>query len=186
MLYLASKSPRRRELLAQIRVAFECLDVDVPEVLAPGEAPEAFVRRLARDKAGAGLEIVADADAGARVLGADTIVLIDDLVLGKPRDRDEGLAMLARLSGRKHRVLSAVALATGGDIRTELSDSEVEFREIGAAERERYWDSGEPADKAGGYAIQGAATLFVKHLSGSYSGVMGLPLYETGKLLAQS
>lgn len=186
MLYLASKSPRRRELLAQIRVAFECLDVDVPEVLAPGEAPEAFVRRLARDKAGAGLEIVADADADARVLGADTIVLIDDLVLGKPRDRDEGLAMLARLSGRKHRVLSAVALATGGDIRTELSDSEVEFREIGAAERERYWDSGEPADKAGGYAIQGAGALFVKHLSGSYSGVMGLPLYETGKLLAQS
>lgn len=201
MLYLASKSPRRRELLAQIRVAFECLDVDVPEVLAPGETPEAFVRRLARDKAGAGLEIVADdgqgrsnaagagragAVAGARVLGADTIVLIDDTVLGKPRDRDEGLAMLARLSGRKHRVLSAVALATGGDIRTELSDSEVEFREIGAAERERYWDSGEPADKAGGYAIQGIGALFVKHLSGSYSGVMGLPLYETGKLLAQS
>jgi septum formation protein len=183
MLYLASKSPRRRELLAQIRVVFECLDVDVPEVLAPGEAPEAFVRRLARDKAGAGLARVGDA--GARVLGADTIVLIDDRVLGKPRDRDEGLAMLARLSGRKHRVLSAVALAAGGDIRTELSDSEVEFREIGAAERERYWDSGEPADKAGGYAIQGAGALFVKHLSGSYSGVMGLPLYETGRLLAR-
>lgn len=198
MLYLASKSPRRRELLAQIRVEFECIDVDVPEVLAPGEAPEVFVRRLAQDKAGAGFARLADAEqgrsnaagagraeavAGSRVLGADTIVLIDGIVLGKPRDRDDGLAMLARLSGRKHRVLTAVALASGRGISTELSSSEVEFREISEDERGRYWDSGEPADKAGGYAIQGIGALFVKHLSGSYSGVMGLPLYETGKLL---
>ena len=181
MLYLASKSPRRRELLAQIHVEFECIDVDVPEVLAPGEAPEAFVRRLAQDKARAGFAQLAEA--GARVLGADTIVLIDGLVMGKPRDRDDGLAMLARLSGRKHRVLSAVALASGRGINTELSSSEVEFREISEDERGHYWDSGEPADKAGGYAIQGIGALFVKHLSGSYSGVMGLPLYETGQLL---
>lgn len=184
MLYLASKSPRRRELLAQIRVEFECVDVDVPEVLQPGEAPEAFVRRLAQDKARAGFARLADPE--ARVLGADTIVLIDNTVLGKPRDRDDGLAMLKRLSGRKHRVLSAVALATGRGIATELSVSEVEFREIGADERERYWNSGEPVDKAGAYAIQGLGALFIRHLSGSYSGVMGLPLYETGGLLAAS
>lgn len=182
MLYLASKSPRRRELLAQIRVEFECIDVDVPEVREPGEAPEVLARRLAQDKARAGFAQLADPE--ARVLGADTIVVIDDTVLGKPRDRDDALAMLKRLSGRKHRVLSAVALATGRGIIAELSVSEVEFREIDADERARYWDSGEPADKAGGYAIQGLGALFVRHLSGSYSGVMGLPLYETGKLLA--
>lgn len=182
MLYLASKSPRRRELLAQIRVEFECIDVDVPEERRPGESPEAMALRLARDKARAGFEKLSDRS--ARVLGADTIVLIDDIVLGKPRDRDDGLAMLGRLSGRKHRVLSAVALVTGRGTATELSVSEVEFREIGDEECARYWDSGEPADKAGGYAIQGLGALFIKHLSGSYSGVMGLPLYETGRLLA--
>lgn len=182
MLYLASQSPRRRELLAQIRVEFECLDINVPEIPKPGETPEVFVRRLAVEKSQAGYRQLGDAK--AFVLGADTIVLIDNKALGKPRDRNDGLAMLARLSGRKHHVLTAVALTGSLGTQTELSVSEVEFREISAEERELYWDSGEPADKAGAYAIQGIGAIFIKHLSGSYSGVMGLPLYETGKLLA--
>ena len=182
MLYLASKSPRRRELLTQIHVEFQCLDIDIPEVRKPGEPPEAFVKRMAVEKAQAGLRMVQVQN--AFVLGADTIVLLDNQIMGKPKDRNDGLAMLSRLSGRKHKVLSAVALTHALITSVELSISEVEFREINAEERELYWDSGEPADKAGAYGIQGIGAIFIKHLSGSYSGVMGLPLYETGKLLA--
>lgn len=182
MIYLASKSPRRRELLRQIRVEFECVDVDVPEVPAAGEKPWDYAVRVAQAKARAGYERLRDR--GFWVLGADTVVTIDGLILGKPGERNDALRMLSRLSGRTHTVITAVALTGPGPELLEVSRSEVTFREIGAEEQELYWQSGEPADKAGAYAIQGLAAVFVKHLSGSYSGVVGLPLYETGKLLA--
>lgn len=182
MLYLASQSPRRSELLQQIHVEFERVKVDVPEILHADEAPTVFVKRLAVAKARAGFEAVADQQ--AQVLGADTIVVIDDLILGKPKDKNDALVMLTLLSGRTHRVMTAVALLSSVAEEVEISISEVTFREISAEERELYWDSGEPADKAGSYAIQGIGAIFIKHLTGSYSGVMGLPLYETGKLLA--
>jgi septum formation protein len=181
MIYLASKSPRRRELLRQIRVEFECVDVDVPETPFADEEPRTYAARIARAKAWAGYERLEGC--AAWVLGADTVVSIDGLILGKPRDRDDGLRMLSRLSGRTHAVITAVALAGPGPERLEVSCSEVTFREIATEEREHYWQSGEPADKAGGYAIQGVAAVFVRQLSGSYSGVVGLPLYETGRLL---
>jgi septum formation protein len=182
MLYLASKSPRRRELLRQIRVEFECVDVDVPETPAANEKPQDYAVRVAQAKARAGYGRIQDRE--ACVLGADTVVAIDNLILGKPRDRSDGIRMLSRLSGRTHTVITAVVLAGPGVELLEVARSEVTFREISAEEQELYWQCGEPLDKAGGYAIQGIAAVFVKHLSGSYSGVVGLPLYETGKLLA--
>jgi septum formation protein len=182
MLYLASKSPRRRELLRQIRVEFECVDVDVPEIPAAGEKPQDYAVRVAQAKARAGYERLRDRTPW--VLGADTVVTVDGLILEKPRDRGDALRMLSRLSGRTHTVITAVALVGPGPELLEVSRSEVTFREISVEEQELYWQSGEPADKAGAYAIQGIAAVFVKHLSGSYSGVVGLPLYETGKLLA--
>ncbi len=182
MIYLASKSPRRRELLQQIHVEFKCLDVDVPEEPVTGEKPRDYAVRVARAKARAGYERLDDRTGW--VLGADTVVTIDGLILGKPRDHDDCIRMLSRLSGRAHTVITAVALAGPGPELLEVSCSEVSFREISAEERELYWQSGEPADKAGAYAIQGMAAVFIKHLSGSYSGVVGLPLYETAGLLA--
>jgi len=180
-LYLASTSPRRRELLSQIGVSFQTVTPDIPEQPLPDESPEAYVRRLAQDKARAGLALV---DGPAVVIGSDTSVVLDDDILGKPRDQADGLAMLARLSGRGHRVLTAVALVDrGGRHQSRLSVSEVVFRNLGADECLAYWRTGEPADKAGAYAIQGRAAVFVEHLSGSYSGVMGLPLFETAELL---
>lgn len=182
MIYLASKSPRRRELLQQIQLEFECVDVDIPEHVQPGEPAEEYVRRIALEKAQAGYSALQDAN--ARVLGADTTVVIDDQVLGKPKNREDALQILRRLSGRTHQVLTAVALIESSSANIELSASDVTFREITDQECERYWKTGEPADKAGAYAIQGLAALFVQSLRGSYSGVMGLPLYETGKLLS--
>ena len=180
-LYLASSSPRRRELLSQIGVSFRTVSPDIPEQQLPGESPEAYVRRLALEKAAAGLGLV---DGPAIVIGSDTSVVLDDEILGKPRDRADGLAMLARLSGRSHRVMTAVALVDSrGNKQSRLSISDVNFRILSVAECESYWETGEPADKAGGYAIQGRAAVFIEHLSGSYSGVMGLPLFETAELL---
>jgi septum formation protein len=181
MLYLASKSPRRRELLQQIRVEFECVDVDVPEAPGVEEKPQDYAVRVAKAKARAGYARLQAREVW--VLGADTVVTVDGLILGKPQDRNDSLRMLSRLSGRTHTVITAVALVGPGAELLEISCSEVTFREISAAEQERYWQCGEPADKAGGYAIQGMAAVFVKHLAGSYSGVVGLPLYETAKLL---
>jgi septum formation protein len=180
-IYLASSSPRRRELLSQIGVSFQALSPDIPEQPLPDESPEAYVRRLALEKAAAGLAL---ADGPAIVIGSDTSVVLDDDILGKPRDQADGLAMLARLSGRGHRVLTAVAMMdeTGRRV-SRLSVSEVVFRNLGTEECLAYWQSGEPADKAGGYAIQGRGAMFIEHLSGSYSGVMGLPLFETAELL---
>lgn len=182
VIHLASKSPRRAELLRQIGVAFEPLRVNVPEEVIPGESPEAFVQRLAREKAQAGL--IADSRRDELpVLGADTAVVVDEDVLGKPRNRADALAMLARLSGRRHLVLSAVTVANDARIESALSETSVWFREITEAEAVAYWDTGEPADKAGAYGIQGFGAIFVERIDGSYSGVMGLPVYETARLL---
>jgi len=179
-LYLASSSPRRRELLEQIGVHYKIRPVDVSERVNPGEAPEEYVLRLALAKARAGRAALA---VPAPVLGADTAVAVDDAILGKPRDRDDALAMLARLSGREHRVLSGVALVEGEREESRLSVTRVRFRVLAPGEAAAYWASGEPADKAGAYAIQGLAAVFVERIEGSYSGVMGLPLFETAELL---
>jgi septum formation protein len=181
MLVLASASPRRRELLDQIGVAYVVLAVDVDESAQPGEPPHLLVQRLARAKALAGR----GRDGGARpVLGADTIVVLQGQVFGKPRDAADAARMLRALSGRSHQVLSAVALAMpDGAISTALSDTEVQMRELSPAEIDAYWASGEPEGKAGAYAIQGRGAVFIRHIRGSYSGVMGLPLYETAALL---
>jgi septum formation protein len=182
LVYLASASPRRGELLEQIRIPYERLEVDVAEVQGEDEAPEVFVLRMALAKARAGWLRVED---DFPVLGADTVVVIEGEVLGKPRDRADALAMLERLSGTSHHVLTGVALAgQDGHEMSRLSVSTVTFRALSPAECEVYWETGEPADKAGAYAIQGRGGLFVERLEGSYSGVMGLPLFETGELLA--
>ncbi|MBD3671823.1 MAG: septum formation inhibitor Maf [Gammaproteobacteria bacterium] len=178
---LASSSPRRAELLAQIGVSFRTVVPEVPEEVLPLESPEAYVRRLAEDKAVAGLALT---EAPAVVVGSDTTVVLDDTILGKPRHRADALDMLARLSGRSHRVMSAVAVTDHhGRCHSRVSISEVGFRSLSVAECEAYWETGEPVDKAGAYAIQGLAAVFVERLAGSYSGVMGLPLYETAQLL---
>ncbi|WP_372017572.1 Maf family protein [Pseudoxanthomonas sp. 10H] len=182
MLYLASKSPRRAELLHRLGQPHRLLDVDVPEVRAPGEGADAYVRRVARDKARAGWRQVA-AEPGARVLGADTEVVLDDEVFGKPADAADAAAMLRRLSGRTHVVLSAVVVVDAGGEREVLSTTQVRFAPLSDAQIEAYLATGEAMGKAGAYAIQGRAEAFVEHLAGSYSGVMGLPVHETARLL---
>jgi septum formation protein len=184
MLHLASRSPRRRELLARLVGRFGVLDLDVPECRGPGEPPEAYVRRVAREKAGAGLlDVVAVRD--AVVIGADTEVVLDDEVFGKPRDAADAVAMLRRLSGRTHQVISAVAMLNASREAQALSITEVSFDSLSEGDIAAYVQTGEPMGKAGGYAIQGDAERFVRHLSGSYSGVMGLPLRETSALLRE-
>lgn len=183
-LILASASPRRRELLGQIGVAFRVQVADVHEQQQPGEKPLAYVQRVALDKARA-VYSRPDATDKLPVLGADTEVVLGDEVLGKPRNREHGLAMLERLSGRSHQVLTAVALIHRGREQVRVSSSTVTFRATTAQERERYWASGEPADKAGAYAIQGRGAVFIQHLEGSFSGVMGLPVFETAELLRE-
>jgi len=202
MIYLASRSPRRRVLLDQIGVRYRTLAVDVPESQLAGEAPDAYVCRLAREKAEQGFRRVPDSarsGSGRRrqppagtpaaepvlVLGADTTVVLGGEILGKPEDPAHARDLLGRLSGRRHEVLTAVALA-GGSQGVRLSVSRVWFRRLSAPEREAYCASGEPLDKAGGYAIQGRAAAFVRRLDGSYSGVMGLPLFETAELLREA
>ncbi len=184
-LLLASRSPRRRELLGQLGLRFAVADPDVDEAPGPGEAAEDYVRRVARDKARAGARLAAAHDPALPVLGADTCILLDGRTLGKPADADEALDMLARLSGRGHLVLSGVAVAWDGRVADALSRSAVHFRPLSEAERRAYVAHGEPLDKAGAYAIQGLGAMFVTHLEGSYSGVMGLPLFETARLLLE-
>ena len=212
MIHLASKSPRRRLLLDQIGVDYTIVDAPIDEVRQAGEPPGRFVERMAREKAQAGLAALGDARTGP-VLAADTAVVVDERVLGKPRDVEHAMKMLGALSGRMHRVISAVALAgidarsagdgvvdsearepTAGPVaddeprvpRVMTCVSRVWFREIGLDERRGYCASGEPLDKAGAYAIQGRAAIFVARLDGSYSGVMGLPLFETASLLREA
>jgi len=178
---LASASPRRRALLDQIGVAHRVLPAHIDESQHCGESARDYVERMARSKA---LAVLPQA-AALPVLAADTVVVLEGAAHGKPRDRAHGLAMLAALSGHTHEVLTAVAIArVGHPVRSRLSVSRVHMRVISESERAAYWDSGEPHDKAGAYAIQGLGAVFIEWLQGSYSGVMGLPLYETAKLLA--
>ncbi len=179
LLCLASVSPRRHELLAQIGVPHTIVGAHIDETALPDEAPREYVMRMARAKALA----VRQKGETLPVLAADTTVVLDDVIFGKPKGRADGLAMLSQLSGRAHDVLTAVALSVGADVSVSLSTSEVRFRPLSALECAAYWESGEPHDKAGGYAIQGRGAVFIEWLSGSYSGVMGLPLYETAELL---
>ena len=183
-LYLASASPRRSELLRQIGVPFRVQPPDIKEEQLPGEAPDVYVRRLAAAKADAVWAAVRQEQRA--VLAADTAVVLDGAVLGKPKDSAEAETMLRRLSGRAHQVLTALALRNGDDRVTLLSASEVRFRTTTEAERLAYCATGEPFDKAGGYGIQGHAAVFVEELRGSYSGVVGLPLFETAALLARA
>lgn len=184
MLYLASKSPRRRDLLGRLGLPFGVLDLDIPEHRQPGEPAEDYVRRVAREKAGAGLLTVVG-NPSAVVLGADTEVVLDDEVFGKPRDDADAAAMLRKLSGRSHRVISAVSLVSPAREVQGMSVSEVTFAELSDDQITAYVATGEPTGKAGAYAIQGGAEMFITRLSGSYSGVMGLPLYETACLLRE-
>ena len=184
LVYLASASPRRRALLEQIGVPFRVLTVSIDESIAPAETPVEYVSRLAAAKAGAARGQSELAEFPDRpVLAADTAVVFDDEILGKPVDRADGLRMLKILSGRTHEVLTAVALASAARVAVCHCRSEVTFRAISSAEARDYWDTGEPQDKAGGYAIQGLGAVFISELRGSYSGVMGLPLYETAAFL---
>ena len=179
--HLASASPRRRELLEQIGVPVQRVLCAVDEQVRPGEAAADYVQRVTRDKVQAG---VAAAPVGAVVLAADTAVVLDGRILGKPADRAQGLAMLRALSGREHQVMTALAVARGPEARLQLVTSKVRFGTLSEAQIAAYWDTGEPADKAGGYGIQGLGAVFVEHLEGSYSAVVGLPLAETAQLLA--
>jgi len=182
-LILASTSPRRAELLRQIGVSFTQCAVEIDETPHSGESVAQTALRLARAKAEAGVRAAAPTQA---VLAADTLIGFERAALGKPRDRDDFLAMLRHLSGRQHEVYTAVALAQANEIKAFLSVSHVSFRPLFENEMIAYWDTGEPADKAGGYAIQGLAGTFITRLEGSYSGVMGLPLFETAELLRQA
>jgi septum formation protein len=193
-IYLASRSPRRRELLKQLGVKFDPLllrlsgprGADIDETQHPGESGADYVERTAREKAAFGLQVLGMRSMVQRpVLAADTVVIVDGDVLGKPANRAEAQAFLKRLSGRVHEVRTTVALAMEGPVMSSTSVSTVTFRAITDDEAQRYCSTSEPYDKAGGYGIQGLAALFVERIEGSYTGIMGLPLYETGRLLMQ-
>ncbi len=183
-IYLASKSPRRRELLSQIGVEFSVLSVDVDESRLGDEAPATYVERVAIAKAQAGWDSL-DNDNKRPVLGSDTSVVLADSILGKPKNNDDACRMLQQLSGRNHQVMTAVAIVRGTQIECELVISEVSFATLTTAEIEWYLSTKEGVDKAGGYAIQGLAAIFIKHIQGSYSGIMGLPVRETALLLGK-
>ena len=179
VLCLGSVSPRRRELLAQIGVPFIVVGPDIDEAALSGETPQQYVTRLAQEKALA----IRRGGQQLPVLGADTTVVVDGEIFGKPRDQAEAVYMLGVLSGRAHEVLTAVALADSRGVATRLNCSTVRFRRISREECLAYWETGEPRDKAGAYGIQGFGAVFIESLTGSHSGVMGLPLFETGELL---
>ena len=185
MLYLASRSPRRNQLLAQLGRPFQALDLEVVEQRAASESAQDYVCRVAADKARAGLARVLADDPQARVLGSDTEVVLDGEVFGKPANAADARAMLARLAGRTHQVMTAVVVVDARGLDSELVVSEVTFAAIESADIAAYVATGEPLDKAGAYAIQGDAERWIEHLSGSYSGVMGLPLLHTDRLLAR-
>ena len=177
-LHLASQSPRRQEILTALGLEFSAAGVDVEERRLEAEAPDVMVLRLAKAKADA-----AAAPAGTIVIGADTAVVLGDTVFGKPSDCDEAIAMLTALSGKTHLVMTGVAVRSAAGLQSAVSTTEVRFREISPDEALAYWQSGEPRDKAGAYAIQGRGGIFVAAISGSYSGVVGLPVFETARLL---
>jgi len=179
-LILASGSPRRREILAALGLDFDVRPVDADETPLPGETAAHMVDRLARVKAQAA------SAPGSVVVGADTAVVLDGEMFAKPADRDDAVRMLLRLSGREHEVLTGVAVAAGGSVDAVVSRTRVRFRDIRRDEALDYWQSGEPQDKAGGYGIQGLGGVFVSNIEGSYSGVVGLPVFETATLLAKA
>jgi septum formation protein len=181
-LVLASASPRRRELLNQLGVSYDCVPAAIDETPGPGEKPGDYVSRLAEEKASAVAFLYAGEDCA--VLAADTTVVLDDVVMGKPEDHFHGLGMLARLSGRTHSVLTAVCLHSPGGVTSELVETQVEFLQLSMEVCEAYLATDEPWDKAGGYGIQGLGGAFVRSINGSYSNVVGLPLAETWQLLA--
>ncbi len=183
-LYLASRSVRRRQLLRQIAVKFSCRTAAVDEAVLDGEKPAVYVERLAIEKA---QDVAGSVGQGnSAVLAADTAVVLGGRIFGKPANREDAREMLRALSGKGHQVFTAVAMSVDGKTDTRLSVSEVMIRPLSEALIERYWQTGEPAGKAGGYAIQGYAAGFIESLTGSYSGVMGLPLCETVELLEQA
>ena len=182
--WLASTSPRRRELLTQIGIPFTVVQASVDESRLSGETPQAYVKRLSVAKACAGeVAVRANHMQPAPVIGADTSVVLGDTILGKPANQAEAVDMLLSLSGREHVVLTAVAVTEDGQHQARLSETRVRFREISVAEARAYWNTGEPRDKAGAYGIQGLGAVFVESISGSYSGVVGLPIFETTELL---
>jgi nucleoside triphosphate pyrophosphatase len=176
---LASASPRRRELLDQIQVSYNVLPVNIDESHHAGESAEQFVTRLALEKARAGYKLSPQLPS----LGSDTIVIFKQQILGKPENRQQGLEMLSLLAGKVHQVMTAVAVCYGDTVHCRVSQSEVEFTQLNWQQIEAYWETGEATDKAGGYGIQGIAGQFIKKITGSYSGIMGLPLFETTELL---
>ncbi|MFT6926281.1 MAG: septum formation protein [Psychromonas sp.] len=181
-IYLASSSPRRSELLSQIAVSFNQVKADIEEKPQTGESAQDYVLRLALQKAQAGFK---NSHKDRPVLGADTIIVIDQQILEKPRDKNHARKMLQLLSGRVHQVFTAVALVQGVDTKSILVKTEVSFKTLSEQEISDYWQTGEPLDKAAGYAIQGVAGKFITHISGSYSGVVGLPLFETAELISE-
>ena len=196
LLYLASQSPRRAKLLQQLGLQFEKLCIDIDEVRNSGEIPEEFVSRLGYDKAMAGYRMLIDQlqpsglDVSLAVLGADTIVVCDNCILGKPTGAADAERMLSLLSGRSHNVYTSLTVVFSDacddfSVHSITSKTQVTFRMIEPAEVKWYWDSGEPSDKAGAYAIQGLGAIFVSRIEGSYSGVVGLPLFETSQLLSE-
>jgi len=180
-LYLASQSPRRAELLTQIGVSFSVVDIAIDETPLANESARFYVERMAIEKSSSGF---ANVRSGV-VLGADTTVVLDEKILGKPVDRDDAVAMLKLLSGKTHQVMTAICMTSKNNQLTAVSVTEVSFRSLSEIEVNAYCDTGEPMDKAGAYGIQGRGAVFVNHIEGSYSGVVGLPLSETYLLLQQ-
>lgn len=183
-IYLASRSPRRRELLQQMAVDFAVISAQTDESVQPDETPKNYVQRIAREKAQAGLSSLNGLETRP-VLAADTAVIVDGQIFGKPVNDGDARRMLKQLSTKTHQVMTAVALAFNGDIKQALSVSEVRFASLSEADIDWYLATGEGQDKAGSYAVQGLAALFIEEIRGSYSGIMGLPVWETGQLLKQ-
>ncbi len=190
-LILASASPRRKELLAQIGVVFKQCSVDIDESVLPNERPEDYVRRLACEKSRAGFQRNSQLNSQSNsqqnaVLGADTTVVVDGVILGKPGSEDQAVEMLQQLSGRTHQVMTGIALTGNLYADSQVVVTHVTFKTLDVALCRRYWQTGEPCDKAGGYGIQGYAAVFVEKIEGSYSNVVGLPLAETAELLSKT
>ena len=181
-IYLASRSPRRQQLLQQAGIPYQLVEVEIDENWDGVERPQEYVERMAREKAMGGARVLEIPDR-CIFLGADTAVILDDMILGKAEDTEQAKQMLLQLSGRKHFVYTAVAILKQSKIFTTTSISSICFKHLSSEEIDRYCNTGEPVGKAGGYAIQGRAATFVNYMEGSYSGVVGLPLYETCELL---
>lgn len=181
-LILASQSPRRKELLAQLGYQFSCHPADINEDVIDSELARNYVERMAREKAGAVAKLYPDS---CLILGSDTSVIIDDVILGKPKDKSDAINMLSRLSDNTHQVITSIAVAHQQQISSGIIVTDVVFKALTQREMERYWQTKEPQDKAGSYGIQGLGGQFVKQIQGSYSSVVGLPLYETARLLGE-